>query len=87
MDVTPSHGSRARYQPPHRCRCAECVAANRAYQRAYRRARTPRPVSSGSGGSGRYMTFDCVTRAEYLEMRAEEPPARSSGYSVLSMLD
>ena len=86
----PLHGTRARFQPPHRCRCDECRSANAEYQRAYRRARTPRPIKvcSGSTDASRYMTsWDCVTKAEYDAMRAETTPARSSGYSVLSMLD
>ena len=32
----PEHGTVARYNQPHRCRCGDCVQANRDYHAAYR---------------------------------------------------
>ena len=83
----PAHGTRARYQPPHRCRCTECVEVNANYQRAYRSARRPKNVRVGSECSGRHTSFDTMTRGEFDRMRAEAPERARGVYSAASLLD
>ena len=88
MSNLPAHGTRARYQPPHRCRCTECVEVNANYQRAYRSARQPKNVRMGSECSGRRTSLhDTMTRGEFDRMRAEAPAPARGVYSAASLLD
>jgi len=84
----PAHGTRARYQPPHRCRCTECVEVNANYQRAYRSARRPKNVKTGSECSGRRTSWhDTMTRGEFDRIRAEAPAPTRGVYSAAPLLD
>lgn len=50
------HGTRGGYQ--RKCRCAECVAANRAYNRG-RRANPPALPDGAHGSNSTYVQYGC----------------------------
>lgn len=52
------HGTRARYQAPHRCRCEQCTRANRDYMQWYRNGGSRKPPPE-CGTRSRYVTYRC----------------------------